>query len=159
MALKVIEKSTMDGWKSLSAYHTDVQQAAIPPAAINALLPLFLDNAGQWYITKWTSSRQQFSTWTLVRYLSLLLTNHDILLLRKWTWTDTHGEDHFVMMMFGGLHIGMAMLKLHRYRLTLLVLEQQIPSPLLAMPPAINTGSQLQTFIHQQAYSEYPTRW
>jgi hypothetical protein len=47
MAQKVIEKSTMDGWKSLSAYHTDVQQAAIPSAAINALLPLFLDNARQ----------------------------------------------------------------------------------------------------------------
>ena len=40
-----LEKSTMDGWISWSAYHADMQQTVIPPAAINALLPLFLDNA------------------------------------------------------------------------------------------------------------------
>ena len=28
----------------------------------------------------------------------------------QWTWSDTLGEDHFVVM-FGGLHIEMAMLK------------------------------------------------
>ena len=42
-----LEKSTMDGWISWSAYHADMQQAVIPPAAINALLPLFLDKT-QW---------------------------------------------------------------------------------------------------------------
>ena len=35
----------IDGWISWSAYHADMQQAIIPPPAINALLPLFLDNA------------------------------------------------------------------------------------------------------------------
>ena len=28
----------------------------------------------------------------------------------QWTWPASHGEDHFVIM-FGGLHIEMAMLK------------------------------------------------
>ena len=28
----------------------------------------------------------------------------------QWTWPDSHGEDHFVIM-FGGLHIEMAVLK------------------------------------------------
>ena len=40
-----LKKSTVDGWKSWSAYHADMHQAVIPPPAINALLPLFLDNA------------------------------------------------------------------------------------------------------------------
>ena len=40
-----LENSTIDGWISWSAYHADMQQAIIPPPAINALLPLFLDNA------------------------------------------------------------------------------------------------------------------
>ena len=40
-----LEKSTVDGWLSWSAYHADRHQAVIPPPAINALLPLFLDNA------------------------------------------------------------------------------------------------------------------
>ena len=40
-----VETSTIDGMISWSAYHTDVHQAVIPPVAINALLPLFLDNA------------------------------------------------------------------------------------------------------------------
>ena len=40
-----LEKSTVDGWISWSAYHADMQQSVIPPPAISALLPLFLDNA------------------------------------------------------------------------------------------------------------------
>ena len=32
-------------WISWSAYHAHIQQAVIPPAALNALLALFLDNA------------------------------------------------------------------------------------------------------------------
>ena len=39
-----LEKSTIDGWISWSAYHADMQQDVIPPAVINALLTLFLDN-------------------------------------------------------------------------------------------------------------------
>ena len=40
-----VEKCTMDDMISWSAYHADAHQAVIPPAAINSLLPLFLDNA------------------------------------------------------------------------------------------------------------------
>ena len=40
-----VEQSIMNVWISWSAYHADAHKAVIPPAAINALLPLFLDNA------------------------------------------------------------------------------------------------------------------
>jgi len=39
------EQSTIDGWISRSTYYADVLQTVIPPAAINALMPLFFDNA------------------------------------------------------------------------------------------------------------------
>ena len=34
-----------DEWVSWSAYHASIQRTEIPPAAVNALLPLFLENA------------------------------------------------------------------------------------------------------------------
>ena len=34
-----------DEWVSWSAYHASIQKTEIPPVAINALLPLFLENA------------------------------------------------------------------------------------------------------------------
>ena len=39
------KNSTIDGRYHGLADHADMQQAIIPPAATNALLPLFLDNA------------------------------------------------------------------------------------------------------------------
>ncbi|XP_072178978.1 uncharacterized protein [Diadema setosum] len=40
-----LEKQSIDEWVSWSAYHASFQKALIPPAAINALLPLFVDSA------------------------------------------------------------------------------------------------------------------
>ncbi|KAL7373673.1 hypothetical protein ABVT39_012268 [Epinephelus coioides] len=54
-------------WVSWFSYHADIQQTVIPPAAINVLLPLFLDNAHSAAI-QWTPdiqrtlSEQQFIT-------------------------------------------------------------------------------------------------
>ncbi len=47
-----LEQSTMGGWISWSAYHADMHQAVLPPAVINALLPLFLDSANSVAMTR-----------------------------------------------------------------------------------------------------------
>ena len=39
-----VEKYIKNGWISWSAYHADAHKAVIPPTAITAPLPLFLDN-------------------------------------------------------------------------------------------------------------------
>ena len=45
--MEVLQKQTLEktDWISWSAYHANIQATAISPAAINALLPLFLENA------------------------------------------------------------------------------------------------------------------
>ena len=43
-ALKQEQLDEMD-WISWSAYHASIQETVIPPAAINVLLPLFLESA------------------------------------------------------------------------------------------------------------------
>ena len=46
-AMEVLQKEHLGemDWVSWSAYHANIQNTVIPPAAINALLPLFLDSA------------------------------------------------------------------------------------------------------------------
>jgi len=110
-----LEKPTADGWISWSAYHADVQQAVIPPAAISALLPLFLDNAHSVAMIRHSMDVVKAA----VQYLNpgqmpIIALDQPLYALAKevqWTWPATYGEDHFVIM-FGGLHIEMAMLKL-----------------------------------------------
>ena len=45
--MEALQKQSLDRkeWISWSAYHASIQGEVIPPAAINALLPLFLDTA------------------------------------------------------------------------------------------------------------------
>ena len=45
MAASLKEQLDETDWISWSAYHSSVQEAMVPPSAINTLLPLFLDNA------------------------------------------------------------------------------------------------------------------
>jgi hypothetical protein len=101
-------------WVSWSAYHADIQSAVIPSAAINALLPLFLESAHSVAMIK--------HSMTIVRaaiqhlnpgQVPVLAADQPLYALAKqiqWTWPSTFGEDQFVMM-FGGLHIEMATLK------------------------------------------------
>ena len=110
-----VEKATIDGWISWSAYHADTQRAVIPPAAINALLPLFLDNAHSVAMIRHSMNIVKAAVHHLNPcQIPVLAADQPLYALAKeiqWTWPDTHGEDHFVIM-FGGLHIEMAMLKL-----------------------------------------------
>ena len=103
-----------DEWVSWSAYHASIQTTEIPPADINALLPSFIENAHSVAMIKQSMGIVK----TSVQYLNpgaipVLAADQLLFALSKqiqWTWPATHGEDQFVIM-FGGLHIEMAVLK------------------------------------------------
>lgn len=106
----------MDGWLSWSAYHADMlQTAVISPAAIVALLPLFLDNANSVAMIRHSMDIVMAAVQHLNPGQTPVLTADQPLyaLVKKiqWTWPVKYGEDHFVAML-GGLHIEMATLKL-----------------------------------------------
>ena len=111
-----------DEWVSWSAYHANIQTTVIPPAAINALLPLFLENAHSVATIKHSMDIVK----TSVHYLNpgqipVLAADQPLFALTKqiqWTWPATHGEDQFVIM-FGVLHIEMAVLKVSHVYVTL----------------------------------------
>ena len=108
-----LEKSTFDGWISWSAYHADMHQAVIPPLAINALLPLFLAHSVamiQHSMDIVKDAVQHFNP----DQVPVLAADQPLYALAKeiqWTWPVLYREDHFLIM-FGRLHIEMAMLKL-----------------------------------------------
>ena len=114
--MKVLQKEHLDemDWVSWSAYHANIQNTVIPPAAISALLPLFLDSAHSVAMIKHSMIMVQAA----VQFLNpgqvpVLAADQPLYTLAKqiqWTWPSTLGEDHFVVM-FGGLHIEMATLK------------------------------------------------
>ena len=116
------ENLANDEWVSWSAYHASIQTTEIPPAAVNALLPLFFENAHSVAMIKHSMDIVK----TLVQYLNpgqipVLAADQPLFALAKqiqWTWPATHGEDQFVIM-FGGLHIEMAVLKVNHLYVTL----------------------------------------
>jgi hypothetical protein len=105
----------MDGMILWSAYPADAHQAVIPPAAINSLLPLFLDNAHSVAMVRHSMDIVRAAVQNVnPGQIPVLAADQPLYALAKeiqWTWPATHGEDHFVIM-FGGLHIEMATLKL-----------------------------------------------
>ena len=109
------EKSTVDDWISWSAYHADMHQAVIPPPAINALLPLFLGNAHPVAMIRHSMDIVKDAVQHLnPGQVPVLAADQPLYALAKEiqrTWPVLYGEDHFLIM-FGGLHIEMAMLKL-----------------------------------------------
>ena len=91
-----------DEWVSWSAYHASIQTTEIPPATINALLPLYLENAHSVAMIKHSMDIVE----TSVQYLNpgeipVLAADQPLFALAKqiqWTWPATHGEDQFVIM-------------------------------------------------------------
>ncbi|XP_038062580.1 uncharacterized protein LOC119733071 [Patiria miniata] len=104
-------------WLSWAAYHASRQQELTPPPppAINALMPLFPDSAHSVGMIKHSMNVVSAA----VRHLNpgqvpILTADQPLFVLAKqvqWSWPTTHGEDSIVMML-GGLHIEMAILKL-----------------------------------------------
>ena len=110
-----LEKEQLDStdWVSWSAYHAALQQEE-RLAAISALIPLFTDSAHSVAMIKHSMTLVQAA----IQHLNpgqtpVLSADQPLFALAKqiqWTWPDTLGENHIVMML-GGLHIGMAVLK------------------------------------------------
>jgi hypothetical protein len=115
--MAVLEKDKLDpvDWISWSAYHAALEES-VKPAAINALLPLFLDNAHSVAMIKHSMTIVQAAIEHLnPGQIPVLAADQPLFALAKqiqWTWPNTLGEDHFVIM-FGGLHIEMAVLKVN----------------------------------------------
>ena len=100
-----LQKQSVDEWVSWYAYHADVQQAVIPPAAINALLPLFV--AMMAMIRHSMAIVKAAIQHVNLGQVPVLAADQPLVALAKeiqWTWSAIHGEDHFVIM-FGCLHI------------------------------------------------------
>ena len=110
----VLQTQSFDEWASLSAYHADVQQAVILPAAINAQLLLFVDSAHSvamirhsMVIVKAEIQHVNPGQVPVLAADQLLFALDEGI---QWICPATHGEDHFVIM-FGGLHIEIGVLK------------------------------------------------
>ena len=108
------EKLDEKEWVSWSAWHANRQNMVITHAAINGLLPLFVNNVYSVAMIKHSMILVQ----SIIQYLNpgqapVLAADQPLYALAKqiqWSWPSTLGEDHFVIM-FGGLHIEMATLK------------------------------------------------
>ena len=104
----------INDWISCSAYQASIQDTVMPPAAINTLLPLFLDSVHSIAMIKHSMTIVQAAVQHVNPGLVPALTaDQPLFALAKqiqWTWPSTFGESHFVIM-FGGLHIEMAILK------------------------------------------------
>ena len=114
-----LQKEQLDptDWISWSAYHAALQQP-VKPAAIIALLPLFIDSAHSIAIIKHSMTIVQAAIRRINPGQTPVLTvDQPLFALAKqiqWTWPDTLGEDHFVIIL-GGVHIEMAVLRVHCY--------------------------------------------
>jgi len=105
-------------WISWSAYRSSMQEDVISSPATNALLPLFLDSAHSVAMIKHSMEMVRAA----VKHLNpgqvpILTSDQPLYALAKpiqWTWSTSLGEDHFVLML-GGLHIEMAILKVCLY--------------------------------------------
>ena len=93
-----------------------MQETVIPPPAINTLLPLFLDSAHSVAMIKHSMEIVKAAVQHLnpgqVPVLALDQPLYAVAKQIQWTWPTSLGEDHFVLML-GGLHIEMAILKVH----------------------------------------------
>ena len=122
---------TKDEWESWSAYHTGIQKTEIPLAAINSLLPLFLEDAHSVPMIK----HFMHIVKTPVQHLNpgqilVLAADQPLFALAKqiqWRWTANHGEDQFVIMV-GGLHIEMVVLKVSHVYVTLYEINLCLPT-------------------------------
>ncbi|KAK3880702.1 hypothetical protein Pcinc_014857 [Petrolisthes cinctipes] len=90
-----LQKQSIDEWVSWSAYHAHVQQTVTPPAAINALLPLFVHSAHSVAMIRHSMDIVKAAI-QLVNpgQIPVLAAEQPLFALAKeiqWTWPATHG--------------------------------------------------------------------
>jgi hypothetical protein len=117
---KVVTTDTpLQGDETLSwaAYHASKQSMSEEPessVAITSLLPLFYDQAKSVAMIRHSMDVIKRAVDILnPGQVPIITVDQPLYTLAKqiqWSWPDTHGEDHFVIL-FGGLHIEMAALK------------------------------------------------
>ena len=101
-----------DEFISWSAYHANLQEEPITAPAITPMLPMFHEAAHTLAMIK--------HAMTLVQSLTEHVNPRQIPVIAalakkvQWNWPTLHGEDHIIVM-FGGLHIEMAILKVFDY--------------------------------------------
>ena len=109
-----VQKDNINGWISWSAYHAAHQESTVPPPAIYALLPLFLDSAHSVAMIRHSTDIVKAAVQHLnpgqVPIITADQPLYTIIKEIQWTWPNIYGEDRFVVM-FGGLHIEMSILK------------------------------------------------
>ena len=116
---KVLKKVELDktDWISLAAYHASIQEAKSPPATITSLLPLFPDSAHSVAMIKHAMSIVQAPVQHLnPGQVPVLTADQPLYAIAKqiqWSYLTSLGEEHLVVM-FGGLHIENAVLKVKK---------------------------------------------
>lgn len=114
MAALEEQETNKASWVSWSAYHAGIQQTVIPLQPLAALLPLLLDHAHSAAMIRHSMDIVRAAVYHLnPGQMPALAADQPFYALAKeiqWTWPDSHGENHFVIM-FGGIHIEMAVMK------------------------------------------------
>ncbi len=99
---------------SWSAYHANEQTSTIRPPAIIGMFPLFRENAHSLAMVKHGMDVIQKATQHVnPGQVPVITVDHPLYVLAKkiqWAWPQQYGENKYVVMM-GGLHIEMALLK------------------------------------------------
>ena len=118
-ALDLIEKDKLDkgDYMAWSAYHASQQDESSfkeKAPALSQLLPFFYEKAATAAMVKHSMDIVHHSTEFLNKgQIPVIALDAPLFALAKyiqWKWPDTHGEDKIVVM-FGGLHIEMALWK------------------------------------------------
>ena len=104
-------------WISWAAYHASIQEAATPPAAITSLVPLFPHSAHSVAMIKHAMSIVQAAVQHLnPGQVPVLTADQPLYAIAKqiqWSYPTSLSEEHLVVM-FGGLHIENAILKVKK---------------------------------------------
>lgn len=102
------------GFVSWAAYHANLHPTVDRPKSLSALLPLFHDNAHSAAMIRHSMNLVKQVVQELnPGQVPVLTCDQPLYAITKqiqWTWPESHGEDHFVILL-GGLHIEMAFMK------------------------------------------------
>ena len=110
-----ITNAAQDAKTSWSAYHVEQQQAREYYPAIFSMLPMFPDDSKSMAMIRHALNVIRVAVKELnpaqVPIVTLDQPLYSLAKQVQWCWPETHGEEHFVIIL-GGLHIEMCCLKM-----------------------------------------------